>query len=113
MHAQLLVFDGPRSAELVAAADLADRRRIKPLLEAHPAVHDDIVARYDLRQPDGGRAMLVVSGSESTLDAMIELIMTSELLPGEDPRLLPGPSRAERYVVAEAVVTRALGTGAR
>lgn len=110
MHAQLLVFDGPRSPELVAAAELADSRRIKPLLESHPAIRDDIVARYDLRQPDGGRAMLVVSGSESTLDAMIELIMTSELLPGEDPRLLPGPSRAERYTVAEVVTKDAVVT---
>jgi len=27
--------------------------------------------------------------------------MTSELLAGEDPALLPGPSRTERYVVQD------------
>jgi hypothetical protein len=109
MHAQLVIFDGPRSPELLAAAELADTQRIKPLIEANAALRDDIVARYDLRQPDGGRAMLIVTGSETSLDAMTELIMTSELLPGEDPALLPGPSRVERYTVAEQFVTDAAG----
>lgn len=109
MHAQLVIFDGPRSRELLAAAERADRQRIQPLIEANAAIRDDIVARYDLRQPDGGRAMLVITGSEATLDALTELVMTSELLPGEDPALLPGPSRAERYTVAEAFVADAAG----
>jgi hypothetical protein len=109
MYAQLVLFDGPQSPELLAAAELADNQRIKPLIEANPRIRDDIVARYDLRQPDGGRAMLIVTGSEATLDAMTELIMTSELVPGEDPALLPGPSRAERYTVAESFVADAAG----
>ena len=46
----------------------------------------------------------MITGSEATLDKAIELIMTSELLPGEDPALLPGPSRVERYAVAESYV---------
>lgn len=104
MHAQLVIFDGPQSPELLAAAELADTQRILPLIEADSRIRDDIVARYDLRQPDGGRAILVVTGSERTLDALTELIMTSELVPGENPALLPGPSRAERYTVAESFV---------
>ncbi|WP_330475344.1 hypothetical protein [Terrabacter sp. C0L_2] len=109
MHAQLVIFDGPQSPELLAAAELADSQRIRPLVESHPQIRDDIVARYDLRQPDGGRAMLTVTGSEATLDAMTELIMTSNLVPGEDPALLPGASRAERYTVAEAFVAETAG----
>lgn len=109
MHAQLVIFDGPQSAELVAAAELADSRRIRPLIEANPQIRDDILAQYDLRQPNGGRALLTITGSESTLDALVELIMTSELVPGEDPALLPGPSRAERYSVVEATVAQSAG----
>ncbi len=109
MHAHLVLFDGPQSPELLAAADFAANERIKPLIEANARIRDDIVASYDLRQPDGGRALLVITGSAATLDALTELVMTSELLPGEDPALLPGPSRAERYTVAEASVAPVAG----
>lgn len=101
MYAQLTMFDGPRSPELVAATERAGRERIDPLLDAHPDLQDDLVARYVFAQPDGGSAVLVISRSEQSLDKAIELIMTSELLPGEDPALLPGPSRAERYLVQD------------
>jgi hypothetical protein len=109
MYAQLTMFDGPRSPELIAALERAGSERIRPLLDANPEIRDDLVVHYDLRQPDGGHALLTISRAEATLDKMIELIMTSELLPGEDPALLPGPSRAERYEVAEV----ALEAGAR
>lgn len=101
MYAQLTIFDGPRSPELVAAAERAGRDRIDPLIDADPALRDDMVARYVLSRPDGGLAVLVITGTEESLDRAIELIMTSELLPGEDPALLPGPDRAERYVVQD------------
>ncbi|HEY5880805.1 MAG TPA: hypothetical protein VIU11_17975 [Nakamurella sp.] len=101
MYAQLTIFDGPRSPELVAAGDRAGRERIEPLLDAHPDLIQDLVARYVLTQPDGGQAVLVIAGHESSLDKAVELITTSELLPGEDPALLPGPSRVERYQVAD------------
>jgi hypothetical protein len=109
MYAQLMLFDGPLSAEMLAAAERADNERIRPLLEAHPQVTGDVVAQYDLRKPDGSRALLVVTGAEATLDAVVELVMTSELLPGEDPDLLPGPSRVERYVVAHSLSTDRAG----
>ena len=102
MYAQLTMFDGPRSPELITAAERAANERIRPLLDSNPELRDDLVVHYDLRQPDGGQAMVTISRTEATLDKMIELIMTSELLPGEDPDLLPGPSRVERYQVAEA-----------
>ncbi|CAI9403558.1 hypothetical protein [Aestuariimicrobium sp. T2.26MG-19.2B] len=109
MHAQLMIFDGPQSPELLAAAELADTQRIRPLIDANQRLRDDIVARYDLRQADGGRAILLVTGSESTLDLLAEVVMTSQLVPGEDPALLPGPSRVERYTVAEAFVAHRAG----
>ncbi len=101
MYVQLTMFDGPRSPELVAAGRRAGTERIDPLMAAHPDIEDDLVARYVLTQPDGGSAILVITGTEASLDKAIELIMTSELLPGEDPALLPGPDRVERYVVED------------
>lgn len=106
MQAQLVIFDGPRSPELVAAAEFADTQRIRPLIDADPRLRDDILAVFDLRRPDGSRAVLIVTGSEATLDTLTELVMTSELLPGEDPALLPGPTHVERYTVAEASVAQ-------
>ncbi len=99
MYAQLTVFSGPRSPELVAAGERAGCERIDPLMMSHPVIKDDLVARYVLRQPDGGEAVLVVVGHEATLDIASDLVLTSELLPGEDPQLLPGPTRVERYTV--------------
>lgn len=101
MYAQLTMFDGPRSPELVAATERAGRERIDPLLDAHPDLQDDLVARYVMSQPDGGSAVLVIARTEQSLDKAMELITTSELLPGENPALLPGPSRAERYLVQD------------
>lgn len=101
MYAQLTIFDGPRSAELVAASRRAGTERIDPLIEAHPDLQQDLVARYVLTQPGGGEAILVITNTEASLDKAIRLITTSELLPGEDPALLPGPDRAERYLVAD------------
>ena len=99
MYAQLTVFSGPRSPELVAAGERAGSGRIDPLMMSHPEIKDDLVARYILRQPDGGEAVLVVVKHEATLDLASELVIASELLPGEDPQLLPGPTRVERYTV--------------
>jgi hypothetical protein len=39
--------------------------------------------------------------SAEGLDLVQELVMSSELLPGEDPALLPGPDRVDVYTVTE------------
>lgn len=106
MHAQLVYFDGPRSAELIAAHERADTRRIIPALTADPAVRDAVVAMYVLRTPDGGDILLVVADSEAALRRGNEVIAKTPLLPDEDPALLPGADRIETYPVV-----RALGRG--
>lgn len=103
MHAQLIHFDGPRSPELVAAADRAGRERILPALLADPQVAAGHVCTYVLRRPDGGETLVMITDDEQTLDRVGDIVMATELLPGEDPALLPGPDRVERLAVVHAV----------
>jgi hypothetical protein len=102
MHAQIAYFDGPRSADLVAAGDRAGRERIEPAIYADPQLRAAHVATFVLRQPDGGEAVVIIADSEDTLDRGVEVIQNTELLPGEDETLLPGPDRVERYAVVYA-----------
>ena len=44
MYAQLIYFDGPRSAELVAASERAGRERITPAIEGDEQLRDQLVA---------------------------------------------------------------------
>jgi hypothetical protein len=103
MYAQLTYFDGPRSPEMVKASDRAGHERILPALAAQPKVRADHVATYILRQPDGGELVVAISETEEALRLSVETIMSTELLPGEDPALLPEPDRVETYTVAHAV----------
>jgi hypothetical protein len=103
MYAQIVYFDGPRSADLIAAADRAGRERVTPAVMADPAIAAEHVATWVLRQPDGTELVIVITRTAEALDRGGEIIMSTELLPGEDPALLPGPDRVERYEVAYAV----------
>ena len=107
MFAELTYFDGPRSPELITAAERANRERIQPAILATPSVRDDLVALYQLRRPDGGEITVVIVEHENTLDKAREVIMGTELLPGEDPALLPGPDRSERYQVVHTMTAPA------
>lgn len=103
MYTQLIYFDGPRSAELVAANERAGRDRIMPAIAAHPELADQLVANYALRQPDGGQVIVIIAQTEQALQAGSELINAMDLLPDEDPALLPGADRVEMYEVVSAV----------
>ena len=103
MHAQLSYFDGPRSAELIAASERAGRERIAPAVLADPQLQDEMIALYVLRQPDGGEVVVVIAKTEAGLYRGRDVIMSTELLPGEDPALLPGPDRVEIYEVVDSV----------
>ena len=108
MYAQLTYFDGPRSPELVAANDRADRERILPAMMAAPLMQAQLIANYTLRQPDGGQVVVTITSTAEALDRGGEIIMSTELLPGEDPLLLPGPDRVERYEVVDSTIGQAL-----
>lgn len=103
MYAQLVWFDGPRSPELVAAADYGGRHRITPALLTDPIVAAGHVATYVLRQPDGTQVVVTLAEDEATLDRGNEIIMSTALLPEEDPALLGDPNRIQRFEVMHVV----------
>jgi len=108
MYAQLTYFDGPRTPEQVAAADFGTRERIQPAISK--LGHHFRV--YLLRRDDGSEVVVSVADTkEALLDAQ-KAIMSTELLPGQDPALLPGPDRIDLYpVLAAHEVNPAAGTG--
>ena len=97
MYAQVIYFDGPRSPELVAAEDFATRERIRPAISR--LGHQYQV--YLLRRDDGSELVVTIADSEQALLDGQKAIMSTELLPGEDPALLPGPDRLELYPVID------------
>ncbi|MBO0864890.1 MAG: hypothetical protein J2P16_07460 [Mycobacterium sp.] len=102
MFAQLVVFDGPRSSELVAAADRARRDRILPLLSADPQLRGAHRGTFVLRRHDGAEVVLALSDTVEGIQHAHQLVLTSTLLPDEDPALLPGPDRVDLYEVVYA-----------
>jgi hypothetical protein len=113
MYAQLVYFDGPRSTEMIEAADRAGQERIRPAVSSDPEVRDALVATFVLRQPDGGEVVIVVTDTAEALTRGNRLIAESPLRPGEDPALLPGPDRIENYDFIRAFGREFTPIGAR
>ncbi|WP_210441261.1 hypothetical protein [Nocardioides xinjiangensis] len=107
MHAEIVYFDGPRSPDIVAASTRAGRDRIEPALAADERFREEHVATLVLRQPHGAEAVVVCTRTEAGLDLVREIVMNTELMPGEDPALLTDPDRVERYVVEHMTTTSA------
>jgi hypothetical protein len=103
MLAQVLQFDGPRSPEVLAAADRAGRDRLTPIMLAHPTMREEMVALLVLRQDDGSDQNILIVQSPEGLRLAKDLVMSSELLPGEDAALLPGPDRVGVYTVVKVI----------
>lgn len=88
-------FDGPRSPELVAAADTADRR-IASMMSDHPGG----VRVQMLWQPQRrSQVLLSYATSVDSLEQAQQKIRTMELWEDEDVALLPGPDRVDLYRV--------------
>ena len=94
-YARLMYFDGPRAPEQAAAEDLAGQRRIRPAIRGLSG----LVGGYVLRGPDLGSVVITLATSVETLDAVARVVMSTELMPGEDLALLPGPDRIEIHHV--------------
>ena len=97
MYAQLTYFDGPRTPEQQAAEDFAGRERLLP---AVTKLGQEFRV-YLLRRDDGSAVVISIAGSQQALLDAQKAIMSTELLPGEDPSLLAGPDRIELYPVLD------------
>lgn len=88
-------FDGPLSAELVAASAKADRR-IAPVLARHPGC----VRVLKLWQPQRrSQVLLSYATSVESLEQANQKIGAMDLWADEDAALLPGPDRVDLYRV--------------
>ena len=99
-------FDGPLSPARLEAARFAGNERIGPVLRTLPG----LVRLLVLWHPTERRmAVLHLATSTAVLEAVGEAVMTSTLLPGEDPELLPGPDRITmpRVAAYRATATQA------
>jgi hypothetical protein len=94
-YARLMYFDGPQAPEQAAAADRAGRDRIWPAIRGL----DGLTGIYVLQAKDLSAVVITLATSVDTLDAAARLAMSTELMPGEDPALLPGPDRIEIHHV--------------
>jgi hypothetical protein len=104
--ARLMYFDGPRAPEQAAAEDLAGRQRIWPVIRGLTG----LVAVYVLRRRDLGSVVITLATSAETLDASEHAVMSTQLMSGEDPALLPGPDRIEIHHVTGYHLPTAAGT---
>jgi hypothetical protein len=97
--ASIVSFDGPISAELQAASDFAAEHRVVPAITAVPGtIHGFAMWDPDLR----ARRVLTLASSVEAIEAVGRAVNATELLPGEDRALLPGPDRVEIYRVIAA-----------
>jgi len=90
-------FDGPLSPARVEAARFAGTQRLAPVLRTVPG----LVRMLVLWHPTERRmAVLHLATSIAALEAVSQAVMSTKLLPGEDPALLPGPDRITQLRVA-------------
>ena len=101
MHVQIMLFDGPRSEAAVQASNRAGRERIDPLVASHPDLRHRLLGGVRAVGPDGAECVVVLAHDAEALDLLQQVVMTSELLPGEDPQLLEGPDRVHRYTSSD------------
>ena len=94
--AAVVEFHGPRDATQVAADRRASRERVAPAaLEVEGAL-----GALVLRAADGGMITVALADSPASLEASSRAILSTPLLPGEDPELLGGP---DRYTICRVV----------
>ncbi len=90
-YGQLISFDGPRPRAEADAIDRANRERIAPAVRGVPGN----VGAYLGRAPDGSLAVVALTTSLQAVEDTNQAIMSTSLLPGEDPATLTGPSRIQ------------------
>ena len=107
--AQLTVFDGPRSQAQADAAERAGRERLWPAVQDLPGV----VGVHVLRDDGNGMVVLSLATGVEVLAAAQRAILTTELLPGEDPALLADPDRVHVHRVLSGHLPETATAGER
>ena len=97
-YMQVVEFAGPRTEEWVAAEQRAATDRLGPATEGI----DGIVSVTRLRAADNAYIVVILAESMDVFDVASQVIMSTELLPGEDPELLGGPDRISFYRLVHA-----------
>ncbi len=97
-YMQVVEFSGPRTEEWVAAEQRAATDRLGPATEGI----DGIVSVTRMRATDNAYLVVVLAESMDVFDAASQVIMSTELLPDEDPAFLGGPDRISFYRLVHA-----------
>jgi hypothetical protein len=109
MFAQVTTFVGPRSTEARAASLRSGKERINPAILADPFLTEQGASWVVLERSDGHLVVVSLANSQEALDHAGKVIMSTELLPGEDPALLTGPDSVEFFAVLDHHVSPKLG----
>lgn len=102
-YLQQASFDGPRTPRWTAAFDRAGAERIWPAVRDLPGIVATLAGRAD----DGATVMYLLAETVEALDAATGRVLSTSLLPGEDPALLTGPDRVEVHRLMHAVLPTA------
>jgi hypothetical protein len=97
-YMQVVEFAGPRTEEWVAAEERAAAGRLGPATEGI----EGVVSVLRMRAADNAYMVVVLAESMDVFDAAAQAIMSTELLPGEDPAFLTGPDRVSFYRLVHA-----------
>lgn len=98
-YTQLTTFRGPRDETWVAAVNRADEERIWPAVRDVPGLLGALV----LCAADGGRVVVTLTESVEACEEATRRLLSTQLLPWEDPALLTGPDQVDiqRLLVAD------------
>ena len=102
LFAQITRLNQAGDPAVEAAAERGGRERIDPAVREL----DGYVGTLVLRSPDHRMVVISLATAMETFEAARRTIMATELLPGEDPALLPGPDSVEhaRVLLAQLPV---------
>jgi len=104
LFAQVTWINSAGDPSVADAADRAGRERLSPVIRDV----DGLVGVLVFRSADHRLLVVGLATGMETYPEVAERIMGTELLPGEDPALLPGPDRLELGRVVRADVPQAV-----
>jgi hypothetical protein len=100
-YMQIVAFDGPRSAEWVAAEEYASTHRLWPVTRNIPG----LVQSLRLRADDNATTVVILAETADAIDEGIRAVMSTTLLPDEDPTVLTAPDHMGVYRLMHADIS--------